>query len=291
MAQTDPSITRILTSQSRDLGGFTVRRVLPQAALRHVGPFVFVDEMGPVRLPAGQGMDVRPHPHIGLATVTWLFDGQITHRDSLGTHIDIHPGEVNWMTAGRGIVHSERSPASERAKGPSLHGVQVWVALPDDAEEAAPSFHHAAADALPRFALGRVGATLIVGDAYDHSSPVPTFSPMFYVAITAPDGGGFRLPAEHVERGAFVIDGALTCGNTVISPGTLAVFAPGSDPLLTVSPGSRVMLLGGASVGPRYMAWNFVSSRKERLEQAKHDWANGGFPLVPGDEHERVEQP
>ncbi|MBX3248266.1 MAG: pirin family protein [Myxococcales bacterium] len=284
------SIEMVIEGRARDLGGFSVRRVLPAPKRRLVGPFVFFDEMGPVKLPSGQGMDVRPHPHIGLATVTWLYEGRVTHRDSLGSEVDIVPGEVNWMTAGKGIVHSERTPASEREAGAALHGIQVWVALPVEHEETEPEFHHHEADELPSFEHGGVRMTVIAGEAYGRRSPVKVFSPTLYVAIEAPEGGELRLPEEHEERALYVVAGEAAVAGSTHGPGQMVVFTPRSDPRVALAPGSRAMLLGGAPVGERFLFWNFVSSRQERLELAKDNWREDRFPRVPG-ETERIPLP
>lgn len=284
------AVAIVIEGRARDLGGFDVRRVLPAPKRRMVGPFVFVDEMGPVRFAVGQGMDVRPHPHIGLATVTWLFEGRITHRDSLGSLVDIVPGEVNWMTAGRGIVHSERVPIGEREKGASLHGVQVWVALPAEHEEVEPEFHHHEAHELPTVERPGVRMTLIAGEAYGARSPVKTWSPMFYLAGDALEDTSIHLPSEHAERAIYVVAGRVQVGGASYEPGTMVVFNEGTDPTIHLATGTRFMLLGGAPVGERVLFWNFVATTKERLDAAKIAWREDGFPKVPG-EHERIPLP
>jgi redox-sensitive bicupin YhaK (pirin superfamily) len=259
---------------------------------RHVGPFVFYDHMGPVDLAPGRGMDVRPHPHIGLATVTWLFDGTIRHRDSLGSLADIRPGAVNWMTAGRGIVHSERTPPEARAAGQRMHGVQVWVALPQADAETAPEFHHHDADALPKIARPGAELVLIAGNAYGQASPVKVFAPMFFVEARLEAGAELVLPEEHAERGVHVAEGALEWGGVELATGQVAVQAGPPAPPLRAREASRVMLFGGAPLdGERHLWWNFVASTNERIEQAKADWRAQRFGKVAGDEEEFIPLP
>ena len=267
-----------------DLGGFQVRRLLPQLRARHVGPFVFFDHMGPAQFAPGRGIDVRPHPHIGLATVTYLFRGAMEHRDSLGNVQTIRPGDVNWMTAGRGIVHSERSPAAERAAGDHVHGIQTWVALPQNAEEVEPSFYHHPASSLPRFKVGDASLTLIAGTSFGETSPVATFSRMFYIAAVLPAGGSMVLPAEHGERAVYATDAALKVGGTDLAPTQLAVLPAGQDMEIRASADAHVMLCGGDPLdGERHLYWNFVSSSRERIERAKADWKAMRFGSVPGE--------
>jgi redox-sensitive bicupin YhaK (pirin superfamily) len=285
----DPAIDLILEAKPRVIDGFSVGRALPSAARRSVGPFVFVDHMGPAQLGAGHGLDVRPHPHINLATVTYLFDGEILHRDSLGNAQVISPGAINWMTAGRGIVHSERSPDAARIDGARMHGLQLWVALPTRAEESEPSFSHHPRSTLPELSDGGVRMRVLAGSAYGAASPVPVSSPLFYVDVELAAGARLPLPSEHEERAAYVVTGDVTCGQSSLAPRTLAVLVPGKGAELYAREPSRVMLVGGAPLdGPRYMFWNFVSSSKERIEQAARDWKAGKFPLVPGDEKEHI---
>ena len=274
--------TRIVP-RTRDLGdGFQVRRALPDAKRRTIGPFVFFDEMGPTRLAPGHGLDVRPHPHIGLATVTYLFEGEIMHRDSLGTVQPIRPGEVNWMTAGSGIVHSERSPDALRPSGPALHGIQTWIALPQREEESAPSFSHH--EGLPETQESGVTLRLILGDLLGLASPVPTVSPTFYADVSLAAGSRFALPAQHEERGLYVVHGRVSLGADSAAAGELLVLDTGAEVLLRAEEPARVMLFGGAPLeGPRYVWWNFVSSRRERIQQAADDWQNGRFAAVPGE--------
>ncbi len=283
----------LIDGRVHDLGdGFRVRRLLPALQARHVGPFVFFDHIGPADMPAGKGMDVRPHPHIGLATVTWLFDGAIRHRDSLGSAADIRPGAVNWMTAGRGIVHSERTPPAEREAGHTLHGVQVWVALPQRDEEVAPEFHHHAAAELPRIARAGTSLTLIAGTAYDEASPVKVFAPMFFIEARLQAGATLDWPAGHAERGVHVIEGELQWDELAVPAGRMAVQAGDSAPPLRAREASRVMLFGGAPLdGERHLWWNFVAARRERIEQAKADWQQGRFDRVPGDDEEFIPLP
>ena len=277
------TILHALTGNVRDLGGFSVARVLPQAALRHVGPFVFFDHLGPATFAPGHGIDVRPHPHIGLATVTYLFEGALGHRDSLGTVVDIEPGAVNWMTAGRGIAHSERTPPAARAAGQRMHGIQSWVALPDDHAEDAPAFAHHAAATLPSIAFGGAKRTLIAGSAFHATSPVNALSPMFYMDIDAEAGASVALPAEHEERAIYIVSGAIDLDGVRYPAGTMVIVAAGGEVAFTTAEPTRAMLLGGQSVGPRHIEWNFVSASPERIDAAKADWVAGRFPRVPGE--------
>jgi hypothetical protein len=283
----------LIEGQVHDLGdGFTVRRMLPMLQARHVGPLVFFDHFGPATFAAGSGMDVRPHPHIGLATISWLFDGQIRHRDSLGSLVDIKPGEVNWMTAGKGIVHSERTPPEPRRDGQLLHGVQIWVALPQGDAEVAPEFHHHGRDALPRIRQPGVEAVLIAGDAYGERSPVKVFAPMFLLEVALEAGTEWPMPQEHEERGVLVVDGALRWGQLDIAAGQMAVQAGSSSPALHATRDSRLILFGGAPLdGERHLWWNFVASSRARIEQAKADWMAQRFGTVPGDDEEFIPLP
>ncbi|MGI4877665.1 MAG: pirin family protein [Janthinobacterium lividum] len=279
------TVTHVLRGNTRDLGGFSVSRVLPQAALRNVGPFVFFDHLGPADFAPGTGMDVRPHPHIGLATVTYLFDGAIGHRDSLGTVVDVEPGAVNWMTAGRGITHSERTPPAARANGQRMHGIQSWVALPSDHAEDAPAFAHHPAATLPTTVFGGAKRTLIAGTAFAATSPVAALSPMFYIDIDAETGASVALPGEHEERAVYIVSGAIDLDGTRYEAGSMVVLAPGGEVAWTALEPTRAMLLGGAALdAPRHIEWNFVSASTERIEQAKADWRAGRFPTVPGDD-------
>jgi hypothetical protein len=291
---TTPDIETIIDGRPRDIGGFSVRRVLPSASRRMVGPFIFFDHMGPATLPAGRGLDVRPHPHINLATVTYLFEGEILHRDSLGSHQAIRPGAINWMTAGRGIVHSERTGEEERARGPRVHGIQLWVALPVESEEVEPEFHHHPADTLPALERDGVCLRVLAGQAYGVTSPVRTFSPLFYVEAIMPAGSGLEVPSEHPERAVYVAEGSVQCGPEQAEEGRMLVLSSDVSVKLDARADARVMLIGGAPFDgerERHIWWNFVSSRKERIEQAKRDWKEGRFPKVPGDEEEFIALP
>ncbi len=285
-------IDLVIEQRRKDLGGFEVGRVLPYPKRRMVGPFVFFDHMGPVDFQAGFGreVDVRPHPHIGLATVTYLFDGEITHRDSVGAIQAIQPGEVNWMTAGSGITHSERFETL-RAQGGRMHGIQAWVALPTELEEMAPGFaNHGPAD-LPTYEGGGMWARLIAGEAWGAKSKVKTQSPMFYCHWRLDAGAKAELPAEYPERAAYVAEGVVEVDGRTFSAGQMLVFAPGQPVLFTAVTAAVVMLLGGEPVGPRFIEWNFVSSSKDRLEQAKADWRAGRMKLPDADDQEFIPLP
>ncbi len=265
-----------------DLGdGFQVRRALPAAERRSVGPFVFFDHMGPVQLAPGRGLDVRPHPHIGLATVTYLFEGEIVHRDSLGSVQAIRPGAVNWMTAGRGIVHSERTAPELRARGHRVHGLQTWIGLPQDAEESEPSFAHHAA--LPMLEDNGVTVRVILGDVLGLSSPVATLSPTFYADVSLAASRRFVLPSGPDERAIYVVEGAIEVGGYAQPMGEMRVFAPGAEVVAESRDGARFVAFGGASLGPRHVWWNFVSSSADRIRQAAEDWRAGRFAKVPGE--------
>jgi redox-sensitive bicupin YhaK (pirin superfamily) len=286
------SIDLVIRARPRDLGGFTVGRVLPFIQRRRVGPFTFFDHMGPARMPAGQGMDVRPHPHIGLATVTYLFEGEIIHRDSLGSHQAIRPGDVNWMLAGRGIVHSERSSAEARASGVSIHGIQSWLALPLANEENAPSFEHHPAHTIPTLERNGVTLDVIAGTALGARSPVSVLCPTLYVHARMPAGTSLSIDTEHQERAVYVVEGRVTCDGEDFEAGSLIVLRAGRDATLTAHASSRLMLIGGATLdGERLLYWNFVASTQARLEQAKHDWRERRFPAVPGDDVEFIPLP
>ena len=275
----------VIVAPTRDLGnGFQVRRALPSPRRRMVGPFIFFDQMGPVTLRAGQGIDVRPHPHIGLATVTYLFEGEVLHRDSLGSVQRILPGEVNWMSAGRGIVHSERTPPEARAKGGSLFGIQLWVALPREHEESAPSFAHTGADALPAVEDRGIHVRVVLGSVHGKRSPVRVLSGMFYAAVSLQPGARFPLPSDQVERAAYVAEGAVTVGGERFEAGALLVFRSGDEATVEAASPVRLLVLGGEPAdGPRHIFWNFVSSSHERIEAAKADWRAGRFEKVPGE--------
>ncbi|HTV24344.1 MAG TPA: pirin family protein, partial [Polyangiaceae bacterium] len=269
-----PSIELIVEPRQRDLGGFAVRRVLPTTRRRMLGPFVFFDHMGPAVFPPGEGMDVRPHPHINLATVTYLFEGEIDHRDSLGSHQAIQPGAINWMTAGRGIVHSERTPMAVRQSGQRLHGIQLWVALPAAHEETAPAFFHHPAASIPSVNSPGVQLRVLAGSAYGKVSPVQVFSPLFYVDARIEAGAELELPNDLPERAAYVATGSVHVGQEQITEPKLLVFRAGQRAVLRATSDARVLLLGGEPLeGPRHIFWNFVSSSPERIERAKRDWA------------------
>jgi redox-sensitive bicupin YhaK (pirin superfamily) len=287
-----PEIATVIDARPRDLGGFTVRRILPSDARRLVGPFIFFDHMGPIEFAPGHGIDVRPHPHIGLATVTYLFDGEMVHRDSLGSHQPIRPGDVNWMTAGRGIVHSERTGVESRRARSRITGLQLWVALPLASEETEPEFHHHAATTLPSLDVAGARIRLLAGRAYGEKSPVKTFAPLFYVDVGMPAGCELPVPSDHEERAAYVVDGAVMCRNERAERGRMLVFTVGADVALRATTDTRIVLLGGAPIdGERHIWWNFVSSSKARIEQAKRDWKEGRFPKVPGDDVEFIPLP
>lgn len=278
------AVEATLVPATRDLGdGFQVRRALPSVARRMIGPFVFLDEMGPVAMSPGKGLDVRPHPHIGLATVTYLFEGEILHQDSLGVRQPIRAGDVNWMIAGRGIVHSERTPQALRAQGHSVWGLQSWLALPQHEEERAPSFRHHPASELPKTGAAGVQVRLIAGTLFGLRSPVKTLSPTFYADVSMERGSKVILRPEHEERAAYIAAGEVAVDGETYAPGRLVVFRPAIDVVLQARSPARLMLLGGETLGPRYMWWNFVSSSRERIELAKRDWTAGRFGAVPGD--------
>jgi hypothetical protein len=278
-------ISQTLQAHVKDLGdGFTVRRLLPAATRRMVGPFIFFDHMGPVRFAPGHAIDVRPHPHIGLATVTYLFEGAIMHRDSLGYTQRITPGDVNWMTAGHGIVHSERSPDDERNQARSLHGIQTWLALPRTDERTAPSFAHHPKAALPVVRWPDAELRLIAGTGWGQRSPVQTYSPMFYAAVTTQGAARFELPPGHAERAIYVVDGEVAAGGMPVAPCTVAVFEAGVPVAITTAGAARIMAFGGAAMdGDRHISWNFVASSRELIEEARTRWREQRFPGVPGE--------
>jgi len=285
-------VEMVIDARRRDLGGFEVGRVLPWAKRRMVGPFVFFDHMGPVELAANlpRRVDVRPHPHIGLATITYLFAGEIVHRDSLGFHQVIRPGEVNWMTAGRGITHSERFETM-REHGGLLHGIQAWIALPASAEEIAPEFVHYEAEALPLERSAGASTRVIAGNAFGKTSPVPTQSPLVYVHVELQAGASSAIPDGYSERAAFVAAGTIRVGEQSYEAGQMVVFTRGSQPRIVAATDATVMLLGGEPLGARHIWWNFVSSRPERIEQAKADWREGRMALPVGDADEFIPLP
>lgn len=278
-------MTTIITPRTHDLGGgFEVRRAVPSLQARSVGPFVFVDHMGPAIFEPGRGIDVRPHPHIGLATVTFLWAGAIKHKDTLGSEQVILPGDVNWMTAGRGIAHSERTPADERGRGHAVHGMQTWVALPKSDEETAPEFHHHAASALPQIRRNGAFLRVIAGRAFGEESPVRVFTHTFNVAVDLEADAELVIEDGHVERALYILEGDAQLDGADVPDKHLVVLDPGTRPVLRAKTPLRAMLLGGEPLdAPRHMWWNFVSSSKERIEQAKQDWLDGSFGQIPGE--------
>ena len=282
----------VIDQRRRDLGGFEVGRVLPHQRRRMVGPFIFFDHFGPVEFRSGQGIDVRPHPHIGLSTVTFLFDGEIVHRDSLGSNAAIHPGDVNLMTAGRGIVHSERTAPDRRTEGERLHGLQLWLAMPAADEEIDPRFAHHDQAALPVIAGDGKTVRIVIGSAYDKRSPVPTLTDTLLADAALTPGAVLPIDAGTEERALYVVSGEIDIASDRFPAGQLLVLRPGDALMATAASEARVILLGGAALdGPRHIWWNFVSSRKERIEQAKADWKLGRFDTVPGDEAEFIPLP
>ncbi len=285
-------IELMIPQRRRDLGGFEVGRVLPFAKRRMVGPFIFFDHMGPIEFQPGipRTVDVRPHPHIGLATITYLFQGEIMHRDSVASEQAILPGEVNWMTAGRGITHSERFERARREGGP-LDGIQAWVALPNGSEETDPSFTHYGSEQLPAFNEGGVSARLIAGEAFGLKSQVRTHSPLFYVHWTLQPGARASLPNEYSERALYIASGTIEVSGQRCEPGQMIVLSPGHAVTIVAESEATVMALGGESVGPRFIEWNFVSSSQERIEQAKADWRAGRMKLPDFDNDEFIPLP
>ncbi len=291
------AIETVIVPRVRDLGGFEVRRALPAPGRRMVGPFVFFDQMGPAEFVTGQGIDVRPHPHIGLGTVTYLYRGEMQHRDSLGTNQLIHPGAVNWMVAGKGITHSERTSADVRRAPHELFGIQTWVALPEAHEDDAPLFEHHARHDLPELEDAGVSLRLILGRAYGATAPAKVFSALFYADVALKPGARAPLPDEHEDRGLYVVEGAITVAGQTFETGQMLVFRPGDR--ITIAGGEhggRLILLGGANLGPRYLWWNFVASSQERIEAAKEawrkaDWGHGRFDLPPDDRDEFTPAP
>jgi redox-sensitive bicupin YhaK (pirin superfamily) len=284
----------VIEARQRDVGGFFVRRVLPTLERKLVGPFIFYDHLCRVDFAPGQGLDVRPHPHIALATVTYLFEGAFLHRDSLGYAQLIQPGDVNWMIAGRGIAHSERTPPELRQGGGPLHGIQCWVALPREHEETEPSFVHHPRATIPRVRLPGVELSVVAGTAYGHTSPVRVLSPTLYCAAELAPGAQLVVDAQHSERAVYVASGALSLGpnEPEFAEGHLLILPRGAHVELHTRGGARAMLLGGAPLdGERHIFWNFVSSSLERIERAKDDWKNGRFGTVVGDEHELIPLP
>jgi redox-sensitive bicupin YhaK (pirin superfamily) len=286
------AIELMIVPNAKDIDGFQVRRALPTAKRRLVGPFIFFDRMGPAILRAGQALDVRPHPHIGLSTVTYLFDGRIRHRDSLGTEMVIAPGDVNLMTAGRGIVHSERTPEELRGEPMSVSGLQTWLALPDGREEIAPVFANTAATSLPEFETEGVSGRVVIGAFGGLKSPVNAYSDTLYADIRLDPGARVKIPADAEERAIYTLSGEVVIAGDAFPAERLLVFKPGDEIVVSSNSGAHFMLFGGASLGSkRYIWWNFVSSSRERIEQAKQEWKTGRFDIVPGDEEEFIPLP
>jgi len=291
------AIETMIVPRARDIGNFEVRRALPSAKRQMVGPFIFFDQMGPAEFLTDQGIDVRPHPHIGLATVTYLFEGGLYHRDSLGTSMEITPGAVNWMIAGRGITHSERSSPERRATGGPLYGIQTWVALPDRAEDTEPGFEHVPEAKLPVLEAEGKTVRLILGHGYGERAPVKTFSDMIYADVRLEEGAKLPLPTEHEDRGIYIVAGGIEIAGERFEAGRMMVFRPGDAITLTARSPARLMLLGGETLGgPRFIWWNFVASSQERIDAAKQawaagDWENGRFQLPPDDNAEMIPLP
>ncbi|WP_228042109.1 MULTISPECIES: pirin family protein [unclassified Tychonema] len=275
------SIQHLIEPHIQDLGGFQARRLLPSDVLTLVGPFIFFDHLGPAVFPPGKGVDVRPHPHINLATVTYLFEGVLLHRDSVGSVQEIRPGAVNWMTAGRGIVHSERTPQDDRNKEAILHGIQTWIALPDEYEETDPWFRHHPASELPVWEDAGVSFALIAGEAYGRISPVQIFSPMIYLDVQLTNGTEFTLPGDYSEQAVYSVTEGLLIDGVPLAQHRLAVLTSGTEVNISASSTARCIVIGGEPVGERHKWWNFVSSRHSRIEQAKLDWKEGRFGQVP----------
>ena len=288
----ETAVLETIVPVSHDLGAFKVHRTLPSRQRTMVGPFIFVDEFGPARLPAGQGMDVRPHPHINLATVTYLFDGAIEHRDSIGSHQVIEPGAINLMTAGKGIVHSERSPFELRPDGPSLYGMQTWLALPDGREEIDPAFDHVAATGLPLIEGGGARARVLMGSLWGATAETPCHSPTIYADIELDAAGALPIEAEADERAVMLVGGEAQLDGDALDLFTLYVLRPGHEARLSSGSGGRLMLMGGGAFStPRHVFWNFVSSSRDRINQAKEDWKALRFPTIPGDDEEYIPLP
>lgn len=284
------AVELLLEPSEKDLGGFSVRRLLPTRQRKMVGPWIFFDHMGPARFPAGDGINVRPHPHIGIATVTYLFEGEILHRDSLGSLQTIRPGDINLMVAGRGIVHSERERPEVTATDHRLNGLQLWLALPEQDEETNAAFHHYPADSVPALEVDGVQVRIMMGSAYGMTSPVKTFSETLYLEAHLKAGQSLTLP-DVPERAVYVASGALKAQDNEMPVLSMTVFSNQPGVVVTASEESRIALVGGAPVGKRFIEWNFVSSSKQRIEQAKSDWRNRRFPKVPGDEKEFIPLP
>ncbi len=286
------AVETLIVASAKDIGGFEVRRALPTAKRRMVGPFIFFDQMGPALLRPGQMMDVRPHPHIGLATVTYLFDGKIRHRDSLGTEMVIAPGDVNLMTAGRGIVHSERTPEEMRGGPMMMSGLQTWLALPEAKEDMSPAFSNTSATSLPTMSDNGVSLRVVMGEFAGLKSPTPMHSQTVYVDVTLDQRSKIQLPSSIEERAIYVLSGVVDVSGDQFGPHQLLVFKPGDDIVVSSKQGAHFVILGGDAIGSkRYIWWNFVSSSQEKIEQAKEEWRTGKFDIVPGDEEEFIPLP
>lgn len=286
------AVELVIENRPRDLGGFSVRRSLPSVRRRLVGPFIFFDHMGPSEFAPGHGIEVRPHPHIGLATITYLFEGAISHKDSLGSDQVIVPGDVNWMVAGRGIVHSERAPAEQRRDGSRLHGIQTWIALPLEHEETAPVFEHHPSRTIPSVQLPGVELHVIAGTAYGQKAPTNVLWPTLYVAAKLAPEAKLTVDDEHEERAVYVVEGSLDCDGSSYGEGTMLVLRPRADVTVGTQAGARLMMVGGKPIdGERHIFWNFVSSSEARIERAKQDWRAGQFAKVPSDDVEFIPLP
>ncbi|TRW99201.1 pirin family protein [Paracoccus sp. M683] len=292
------AIETLIIPRARDLGGFEVKRALPAPKRQMVGPFIFFDQAGPAEFLTGQGIDVRPHPHIGLGTVTYLYSGDFHHRDSIGTDQVILPGAVNWMVAGKGVTHSERTSSTGRQGPHSLYGIQTWIALPEDREDMAPIFEHHGRETLPEFEAEGVTARLILGHAYGEKAPATLYSETFYLDVTLIPGARFPLPDDHEDRGLYITEGSVTIAGQTFEAGRMMVFRPGDKITVSAGPqGARLMALGGATLnGPRYVWWNFVASSEEKIDHAKQEWqaaqwGKGLFDLPEGDRHEHIKAP
>jgi redox-sensitive bicupin YhaK (pirin superfamily) len=292
------AIETLIVPRARDLGGFEVRRALPAPKRQMVGPFIFFDQAGPAEFVTGKGVDVRPHPHIGLGTVTYLFRGEFQHRDSIGSNQVILPGAVNWMVAGRGVTHSERTSEETRMHPHSLFGIQTWVALPETKEDVAPSFEHHGKDTLPVIAAAGVSARLILGRAFGETAPAALFSDMFYLDVTLDPGARMPLPSDHEDRGLYIVEGSVSIAGQMFEAGRMMVFRPGDAITVAAGPrGAQLIGLGGATLnGPRYIWWNFVSSSRDKIEAAKEEWrqqawGQGQFDLPPDDRAEFIPLP
>ncbi len=288
----DDGIQMLIQPRMRDLGGFSVSRILPAIGRKTVGPFIFFDHMPPREFQPGEGMDVRPHPHIALATVTYLFEGEFVHRDSLGSEEIVRPGDINWMTAGRGIVHSERTDPRQRLAGGRSHGIQLWVALPREHEETEPAFHHHDKNELPHVSGKGFSARVLIGEAFGKKSPVRIFSPMFYIDVEAQAGSVVDVPLNYEERALYLLSGAVRYGQQTFDHPQMIIFKKDCSICLHIEKDSRFVMLGGAPLdGPRYIWWNFISSSKDRIEQAKRDWKEGRFAKIPTDADDFIPLP